>query len=122
MVFYPEIKRMAISIKAKKIKGFPVLSITGRLVSIDSEKFQKKLENFCKKTNMTAIIDISEVNFIDSYALGTLVQHHTQLRKEGRRLILLNTNTNPTTYIQRLFEMTGLKRVFNFISSIDQIQ
>ena len=68
------------------------------------------------------MVDISEVNFIDSFGLGTLVQHHTQLQKSGGKLYVLNTTTDPNTYIQRLFEMTGLKRVFNIIESLDKVK
>ncbi len=113
---------MGITIKSKKINNLPVLVINGRLINVDSEKFQKKLEQFCKKNNRTAVVDISEVNFIDSFGLGTLVQHHTQLQKSGGKLYILNTKTDPNTYIQRLFEMTGLKKVFHLIESLEQIQ
>ena len=113
---------MGITIKSKKINNLPVLTVSGRLINVDSEKFQKKLELFCKKNNQTAVVDISEVNFIDSFGLGTLVQHHTQLQKAGGQLYILNTNADPNTYIQRLFDMTGLKRVFHIIESLEQIQ
>ncbi len=112
---------MGITIKSKKINNLPVLAVSGRLINVDSEKFQKKLESFCKKNDKKAIVDISEVNFIDSFGLGTLVQHHTQLQKAGGALYILNTNTDPNTYIQRLFDMTGLKRVFHIVQSLEQI-
>lgn len=111
---------MAIVLKALKVKGLPVLGVSGRLINVDSEKFQKKLEAFCKKNTKKVIVDISEVNFIDSFGLGTLVQHHTQLARSGGKLVILNTNQDPNTYIQRLFEMTGLKKVFTMVKSIDE--
>ena len=112
---------MAITIKAKKHKGLPILAVSGRLISVDSEKFQKKLETFCKKNPDKAVIDISEVNFIDSFGLGTLVHHHTQVEKSGGKLIILNLNTDPNTYIQRLFSMTGLSRIFKIADSLDSL-
>lgn len=112
---------MGITIKAKKHKGTPVLLVSGRLINVDSEKFQKKLESFCKRNPQKAIVDISEVNFIDSFGLGTLVQHHTQLQKSDGQLIILNTNTDPNTYIQRLFDMTGLNKVFKIVGSLESI-
>ncbi len=113
---------MGITIKAKKLKGIPILSVSGRLINVDSEKFQKKLEAFCNKNQQTAVVDISEVNFIDSFGLGTLVQHHTQLQKSGGKLIVLNTNLDPNTYIQRLFDITGLRKVFIIVDSLESIQ
>ena len=112
---------MAINIKINKENDLPVLSVSGRLINIDSEKFQKKLEGFCKKRHDKTVIDISDVNFIDSFGLGTLIQHHTELHKANTKMILLNTNPDPNTYIQRLFDITGLKNVFNFVTSLDDV-
>ncbi len=112
---------MAITIKTKKHNGIPILAVSGRLISVDSEKFQKKLESFCKKNPEKSIIDISEVNFIDSFGLGTLVHHHTQIEKTGGKFTILNSNTDPNTYIQRLFSMTGLNRIFKIANSLNSI-
>ncbi len=113
---------MAVTIKTRKEDEVNILEVSGRLINIDSEKFQKKLEGFCVKVDKNAIIDISEVNFIDSFGLGTLIQHHTELQKNGKKLVLLNTNPDPNTYIQRLFDITGLKKVFNFVTSIGDVE
>ncbi len=112
---------MAVNIRITKHKDMQILTVSGRLINIDSEKFQKKLDSFCKKGFDKTIIDISDVNFIDSFGLGTLIQHHTELHKANRQMLLLNTNPDPNTYIQRLFDITGLKSVFNFITSLDNL-
>ena len=112
---------MAVEFKIKKHNGLPILTVKGRLINVDSEKFQKKLEGFCKKKYPRTIIDISEVTFIDSFGLGTLVQHHSQMQKAGCMLIIVNTNNNPNLYVHRLFDMTGLKRVFNITNSYEGI-
>jgi anti-anti-sigma factor len=112
---------MAVEIKIKKYKGLPVLAVRGRLINIDSEKFQKKLEAFCRRKYTKTVVDISEVTFIDSFGLGTLVQHHSQMYKAGCQFIIVNTNTNPNLYIYRLFDMTGLKKVFTLVNSLDVI-
>lgn len=112
---------MSITIKTKKINGHPILIVSGRIINIDSEKFQKKMESFCKKKMSKFIIDISDVSFMDSYGLGTLVQHHTQTQKRGDEFIILNTNTDPSTYIRRLFNMTGLNKIFTLVNSIDSL-
>lgn len=112
---------MSVIIKNKKIKDIPVLHVNGRLINVDSEKFLKKLDSFCKKHPPKCVIDISEVAFIDSFGLGSLVQHYTQMKKVGCSLYILNTNNNPNAYVKRLFDMTGLDQVFPIIESIDQV-
>ncbi|MBN1984490.1 MAG: STAS domain-containing protein [Chitinivibrionales bacterium] len=112
---------MALTVKIKKYKDIPVLAASGRLINVDSERFLRKLENFCKKNYKKIIVDISEVQFIDSFGLGTLVQHHSKLQREGREFILVYSNTDTHTYIQRLFQMTGLNNVFTIVESLDLI-
>jgi anti-anti-sigma factor len=108
-------------IKTKKINGYAVLVVSGRIINIDSEKFQKKMEGYCRKKMDKFIVDISDVSFMDSYGLGTLVQHHTQIQKKGNEFIVLNTNTDSSTYIRRLFNMTGLNKIFTLVNSYDSL-
>lgn len=113
---------MAIIIKTIKIEKKPVLHVAGRLVNVDSEKFQKKLTAYIKKQSAPAIIDISDVNFIDSFGLGTLVQVHSDVLKSGGKLIILNTNSDPDTYVQRLFTMTQLNKVFTILDNSEDLK
>jgi len=112
---------MAVNIKTLKHKGINILQVTGRLINIDSEKFQNKLELYCEKNDKFAVIDITNVNFIDSFGLGTLVKHFSKYQKTGNKFLILNENPDPTTYIQRLFEITGLKDIFQTVSSLQML-
>ena len=114
-------EEMALSLKTTKIEGIPVLQVIGRLINVDSEKFQKKLDAYMKKCNNTAVIDITDVNFIDSFGLGTLVQHHSKMVKQGGSFILLNTDEEQDTYIKRLFLMTQLNKVFTIVESNEEL-
>lgn len=113
---------MAIAIKTIKIEKVPVLHVAGRLVNVDSEKFQKKLSAYIKKQSTPAIIDISDVNFIDSFGLGTLVQVHSDTIKAGGNLLIFNENSDPDTYIQRLFTMTRLTKIFTIIDNMENLK
>ncbi|MGQ7297730.1 STAS domain-containing protein [Quadrisphaera sp. KR29] len=53
------------------------------------------------------VVDLSEVEFIDSYAVGVLVQGHHLARRSGRAYALVATHP----MIHTLFEITGLARV-----------
>lgn len=64
------------------------------------------------------VIDVSKADFLDSHGLGTLVYYHTLMQKENRQLLILNTNSDRSAYINRLFELTGLDNVFNMIRQI----
>ena len=48
---------------------------------------------------------------MDSHGLGTIVYYHTLMQKEKRKLILVNKNTDETSYLNRLFSLTNLDKV-----------
>ena len=55
----------------------------------------------------TVVIDLSEISFIDSTALGMLVQESKRLEGRGHSLVLVTND--PRT--RRVLEVTGLDRV-----------
>jgi anti-anti-sigma factor len=113
---------MAVAFKNKKIGNYPVLEIEGRIIDSDSEKFAKKVETLCmSSTAEKAIIDLSSVEFIDSFGLGLLVRYHSLLLKDNRELVFLYSNQNPHSFLWRLFDVTGLRTVFRIIDSPEQI-
>ena len=112
---------MGMSIKTRTLKKIPVLSINGRIINVDAEKFKSKLEEFCGKKQAKVVVDFSQADFIDSFGLGTLVGFHTQMQKAGRELVILNTNPNPMGYIKRLFEMTSLDTIFHIVTEEDEV-
>ena len=54
------------------------------------------------------IVDMTAVTFIDSTALGVLVSGVRQVRERNGALAVVCTETN----INRIFELTGLNRIF----------
>jgi len=113
---------MALELEMKKLNDAPVLAVAGRIVDIDVKKFAAKLQSVCKGKTQRVIVDMSQVNFIDSHGLGNLVYFHTLLKKENRELIVLNTNQDPNSYVRRLFEMTNLNKVITIVGSAEELQ
>ncbi len=112
---------MGLAIKMGKYKETPVVRICGRVLGVDSRKLKKKMESLFKKKNDRIIIDISETDFIDSYALGVVVYYHTCMQKGGRELVLFNRNPNPQAYMTRLLDLTRLINVFKVITFVGDL-
>jgi anti-sigma B factor antagonist len=53
-------------------------------------------------------VDVAEVTFLDSYALGALVSARNTAASSGVRLTL----TNPSYPVRKAIEVTGLSEVF----------
>ena len=62
------------------------------------------------------VIDLSETTFIDSTTLGVLVGGVKRLRTNDGQLSLVCSDRN----ITKIFEITGLDRVFTIHSSRDE--
>jgi anti-anti-sigma factor len=107
---------MALEVVLTQYQNMPKLELTGRIIDVDVKKFQRRLDQLYKKKNPTIIIDVSRANFIDSHGLGTIVYYHTLMQKEKRELIILNTNTDRNSYLNRLFELTNLDKVLKIVS------
>lgn len=112
---------MAISTETGEYRDLPVVAVKGRIVDVDVKKFSKKLKSLTHTTQQAAIVDLSEVTFIDSYGLGILVYYANAMEKEGKKLIVCNTNKDPQAYLRRLFDVTNLDKVLTIVSSPKEI-
>lgn len=59
-------------------------------------------------TRGAVILDLNRVDFVDSTALGTILQGSRELERAGKRLIVVAAN-GP---VRRLLEITGLAQSF----------
>jgi anti-anti-sigma factor len=112
---------MALEVKVKEKNGTPIILLNGRVIGSDVEKFAKKLDALYTKDLKTIVVDMSGVSFLDSQGLGKIVYYFHIMEKEGRALIILNSNPDPQMFVKRLFSLTNLDRVLNIIDDIDQV-
>ncbi|MFH1012460.1 MAG: STAS domain-containing protein [Candidatus Peregrinibacteria bacterium] len=62
----------------------------------------------------TLIFDFSKLNFLNSYAIGQLVQWHTQLKKKEGSIVITGTNKN----VQDIFAIVGIHNLFRIFPSL----
>ena len=55
----------------------------------------------------SVVVDLREVTFMDSYALGVLVQCHKLARAHRRTFVLVSTSPR----VEQLFRITGMRHV-----------
>lgn len=91
----------------------PLVELSGKVADAEVKKLQRKLDQLYKKKFATITVDVSKANFMDSHGLGTIVYYHTLMQKDKRELILVNTNTDEKSYLNRLFALTNLDKVLN---------
>lgn len=93
----------------------PVIALNGRVADMEVKRVQQAIDQLYKKKVLKIIVDVSKADFLDSHGLGTIIYYHSLMQKENRQLLILNTNTDRSAYINRLFKLTNLDKVLNIV-------
>ena len=94
--------------------GVIVIGLAGELDLYNANEIREALLECCAETPERLVVDLSGVTFIDSTALGVLIEGRTRL--ENRRAFLLAA---PGLETRRALEISGLDRHFAVHESVD---
>jgi anti-anti-sigma factor len=95
---------MSLQLDHDAYEGIHLVSVSGELDLASAPKVRTALALAASGTGGHLILDLSNVTFIDSSALGTLLRADDQLAGDGVRLLLVC----PPGPVQRLLAMTRL--------------
>jgi anti-sigma B factor antagonist len=84
-----------------------LVSVSGELDLYTADRVKGGIDEADTVGADTVVVDLSEISFIDSTALGVLVQESRRLEGRGHSLVLVTND--PRT--RRVLEVTGLDRV-----------
>lgn len=97
-------------------EGTPVLEVRGEVDVSTAPELREKLLALAEQGRTVAVVDLSEVSFVDSTALGVLVSGVKRLRSSGGDLRLVVTQPR----ISKVFEITGLTDVFSIFATAEE--
>ncbi|MGE5613490.1 MAG: STAS domain-containing protein [Bacillota bacterium] len=84
------------------------VSVCGEVDIYTARQFKEKLYNIVDKSEKDIIVDLGQLNYIDSTGLGIFVGALKKARLNGRNIRIENTKDN----IKKLFTITGLDKLF----------
>jgi anti-sigma B factor antagonist len=93
-----------------------VIALEGEVDIYSAPQFKEALLAGIEDGATTIIVDLGRVTFIDSTALGVLVSGAKRVRPKNGRLDIVCTDEN----ITRIFEITGLDRIFGIYRTRDE--
>jgi anti-sigma B factor antagonist len=94
-----------------------VLSVQGVIkLSESGKELSDRLKNILETGNESVLVELSEVDEVDSTGLGELVGYLQLFSKQGRHLAVVK----PTEKIRRLFEFMNLHKVLPIYDDLDQ--
>jgi anti-sigma B factor antagonist len=94
---------------ASLTSSLALVSVSGELDLYTSERLQQGIDEATSVGADTVLVDLSGVGFIDSTALGVIVQEAKRLEGRGHSLPLVTND--PRTL--RVLEVTGLDHVLS---------
>ncbi len=92
---------------------FVTLSLKGRLDITSSASLKDDILRHVARGQSKIILNLAQVDFINSSGLGTLVSILKEVRLAKGRLVL----SNLASYVQEIFEITQLSNIFEIFAS-----
>jgi anti-sigma B factor antagonist len=97
-------------IKTRQLEDIIILAVTGRITLGEGNVMLRDVvRDLADNGTKKVVLNLSEVNYIDSSGVGELVKTHTTLQNKGGQLKLSSLNKR----VHDLLEMTKLSAVFD---------
>jgi anti-sigma B factor antagonist len=96
--------------------GVPVVKVQGEVDVSTAPELRERLLAIAEEGKPVVIVDLSDVSFIDSTALGVLVSALKRFRSGGGDLKLVVTEP----HIVKVLEITGLTEVFEIYARSEE--
>ncbi|MGP0030184.1 MAG: STAS domain-containing protein [Acidimicrobiales bacterium] len=94
--------------------GLSIVAVSGEIDVATAPQLQETLHALIARGRTDLVVDLLEVTFLDSTALGVLVGALKRCREQGGELRLVVTEPR----IVKIFEITGLTTVFRIVDSL----
>jgi anti-sigma B factor antagonist len=104
---------MSLDIGRKEREGITILDLNGRItMGEEASKFRQMIQELARGDKPKVIIDMRDVDYIDSTGLGAVVVSATSFAKSGGTVKLLNLNRRNV----ELLVATKLTTIFDIFS------
>ncbi|HXN63909.1 MAG TPA: STAS domain-containing protein [Candidatus Acidoferrales bacterium] len=105
---------MALKITQREVDGVDVMALEGRIVlGEESNALREGVKALLAKGQKRIVLNMTNVTYIDSAGLGTLVASHHSAKAQGASLRLSNLGSK----FQEVLQVTKLLTVFDVYDS-----
>ena len=101
---------MSMKVSTRQVDGVTILDLSGRItLGEGSVQLRDAIRDLLAKGSKLILLNLADVNYIDSSGIGELVSAYTTVRNQGGELKLLNL----TKKVHDLLQITKLYTVFD---------
>jgi len=105
---------MSLVVKPRRLDDVVILDLSGRITMGEGTLvLRDQIQKLLGRGDRKFLLNLADVNYIDSSGLGELVTSFTTVRNQGAELKLLNL----THRVQDLLQITKLLTVFEVFNS-----
>jgi anti-sigma B factor antagonist len=102
------------TIQERIVSDVAIVRITGRVTLTEgTPEFDDVLQRLVQEGHIRIVLDLGDVPYIDSTALGSLLRTHATVSRRGGAMKLLNVKG----HVRELLELTRLLTVFEAFDS-----
>ena len=103
-------------IRTKTTQGATVLELKGKLIgNTDANTFRMSLREQLSKNVSKVVIDLEELEWLNSSGLGLLVEAAIKMRQAAGDIKLARANER----VKNIFAITKLEQMFEIFSTVD---
>lgn len=94
-----------------KKDDYLILNLAGDLDVYSEEEFRDFIEDELKDKNLDLVIDIKDLDYLDSTGLGMFMKIYKMYEENGQKVKIINPKEN----ILKLFKITDLTDIFEMM-------
>jgi anti-sigma B factor antagonist len=103
-------------IRLRRSGQFHVIEIEGEIDFYSAFRLRNVVKKMIAKKIDHLIIDLEEVPYVDSSAVGTLVSAHAEAEKKGRSLLIMGVQGS----VKRALDLTRLTGSLPIVSNLEE--
>ncbi len=107
---------MELTLTTRTVDPYDIIEIGGEIDVHTAPRLREAIVEAVEAGRHRLIIDVQKVDFLDSTGLGVLVGGLKRVRADGGSLDIVCTQER----ILKIFEITGLHKVFGLHGSVDE--
>jgi anti-anti-sigma factor len=96
-----------------------VLILSGKVIAEDNGVLREHIEKTLRSAAPVKAIDLTDVEFLDSYALGQIIYYCTNPDGKRGNIFIVNRRIGGGSYIERLIKISELQQIFTIVDSIE---
>ena len=106
---------MSLSIDLVQGESYWLLTLAGDLDYGECASFRMNIDRILKASPPSTVVDLSELEYLDSSGLGLLLSLSKEYGAQGGRLVLVTNET-----VDNILSLTRLNGIFSTATSVDE--